>query len=604
MKRTRKLILALVVVMSLLMAMAVAIIPASAATTRIIYLKPSSNWREAGAWFQAWTWGGSSADAWVTFTDSNNDGIYEATIPSDRTGMKILRKSPDHAANSWTSWAETGDISIKSDKNCLSNSDWGTTFTWSTYTPPVEEPEVNMVTTYFINSTKWTTVNAYYWMDGGASISWPGVAMTKTGDTVHGFDVYSIEVDSNAYNRIIFNNGSGSQTADLELKADKYYYLGDTTWYDDLASVPNPDPLATDCFIAGEFNGWSTVNNQFKLRVEGETIGYVTLELEANKTYEFKVVKSGTWLGNGGTMTYDNCTDWGLKDADNCILKTACAGEYTFAFNIETNKISVTYPDHKAGAAADCENAQTCTVCGTELAPALGHGHEACPHTALIGNKGYATIQEAIADAEAGSEIILNSNLTVDGELLIENGVIINLNGKELTAGKVVTFYEETKFIGDGKLVVAKDDFHSIKVETYYLPVWNEAGYYTFNKVKDQVKKSTVEDTEVVVFRPAFENAEIKNELADGASDNGLAFVVSITWGTGDNKVCKEYTLSEELIANVYNAEAPKAIQLGFENWQADVEYTVTLKIACGNAYYETILCIMTNGSISIPEAQ
>lgn len=139
MKRTRKLILALVVVMSLLMAMAVAIIPASAATTRIIYLKPSSNWREAGAWFQAWTWGGDTPDAWVTFTDSNYDGIYEATIPSDRSGMKILRKDPSQAANSWTSWAETGDISIPNNKNCLSNSGWKTSFTWSSITTPSAE---------------------------------------------------------------------------------------------------------------------------------------------------------------------------------------------------------------------------------------------------------------------------------------------------------------------------------------------------------------------------------------------------------------------------------------------------------------------------------
>ena len=135
MKHTRKILVALLVLMTILISLAAVAIPASAATNRTIYLKPSSDFLSSDAWFQAWTWGGSSGDAWVTFTDSNYDGILEATIPSDRTGMKILRKGPSHAANSWTSWAETGDISINSTKNCLSNSGWSTSFTWSSVSP-------------------------------------------------------------------------------------------------------------------------------------------------------------------------------------------------------------------------------------------------------------------------------------------------------------------------------------------------------------------------------------------------------------------------------------------------------------------------------------
>ena len=209
----------------------------------------------------------------------------------------------------------------------------------------------------------------------------------------------------------------------------------------------------------------------------------------------------------------------------------------------------------------------------------------------------YETLEQAIADVEAGSEIVLNSDVTVEGDLSIENQVTINLNGKTLTAGAVVTFFEGTQFIGEGKLVVAKNSLYNIEGETKYVPVWNEAGYYTFSEVKDQIKESTVEDTEVVVFRPAFENAEIKNELADGAADNGISFVINITWGTGDNAVSKQYTLSEELIAEIYSQK--KAIQLGFENWQADVEYTVTLRIVSGGLYYETKLCTMLNGDVA-----
>jgi len=327
------------------------------------------------------------------------------------------------------------------------------------------------------------------------------------------------------------------------------------------------------------------------------------------------MIRAGEWTSYDGVINVYNASNLTFSPSvgDNALFITECSGEYIFAYNIDTNELSVTYPSHDI--VIDAAKAPTCTETGLtegshcsrcdyeirqQTVEALGHNHEACPHAALIGNKGYATIQDAIADAEAGSKIVLNSDIEVVGDLTIENQVIINLNGKTLTAGAVVTFYEGTQFIGEGKLEVAKNSLYNIKGETDYVPVWNEAGYYTFSEVVDQVKKSTVEDTEVVVFRPAFENKEIKNEFADGAADNGISFVINITWGTDDNAVSKQYTLSEELIAEIYSQK--KAIQLGFENWQAGVEYTVTLRIVSGGIYYETTLCTMKDGAITVPE--
>ena len=100
-------------------------------TERKIYLKPGE-WSADKAWFQAWTWGGGIADSWITFTDSDKDGVYEAFIPVGRTGMKLVRKSPSHAENTWDKWNETGDINIPSDgKNLFtitywSGGDWST----------------------------------------------------------------------------------------------------------------------------------------------------------------------------------------------------------------------------------------------------------------------------------------------------------------------------------------------------------------------------------------------------------------------------------------------------------------------------------------------
>ena len=46
---------------------------------------------------------------------------------------------------------------------------------------------------------------------------------------------------------------------------------------------------------------------------------------------------------------------------------------------------------HKAGAPADCENAQTCTVCGVELTPALGHDYDAVVTAPTCTTDGYTT---------------------------------------------------------------------------------------------------------------------------------------------------------------------------------------------------------------------
>lgn len=116
---------------------------ASAAATRTVYFKPNSNWDQAGAWFSAWTWGGSSADEWVIFEDTDNDGYYEGTFKADRTGMKVYRNDSALAhtvANckwdgTWNSSSK--DIAVNSTKNCYNQpttDTWdGSNGTWTDY---------------------------------------------------------------------------------------------------------------------------------------------------------------------------------------------------------------------------------------------------------------------------------------------------------------------------------------------------------------------------------------------------------------------------------------------------------------------------------------
>lgn len=103
--------------------------------TRTIYLNAggSSLWDQANAYFEAWVWGSSIADSWYDFVSVGN-GIYSIDVPNDCTGMKILRKAPTHASHTWTSWNDTGDLTIPADKNMYTITGWNAgQGTWSTY---------------------------------------------------------------------------------------------------------------------------------------------------------------------------------------------------------------------------------------------------------------------------------------------------------------------------------------------------------------------------------------------------------------------------------------------------------------------------------------
>lgn len=198
------------------------------------------------------------------------------------------------------------------------------------------------ITVYFINTSAWSEVAAYAW-DANGGLSWPGTVMTKTGKQINGFDVYTVTFDT-AYENVIFNNnGNGVQTADLTLEAGKYFDYATKAWYNSAEDVPAIDPLETDVTIAGSFTGWAA--EPLKRNAAGDNVCYVSLELEADTTYEFKIIQGGTWLGNAGTITA-SVQDWIFNgsEAANCQIKTAAAGIYVFAFNMHTRGLSVTYP--------------------------------------------------------------------------------------------------------------------------------------------------------------------------------------------------------------------------------------------------------------------
>ena len=201
------------------------------------------------------------------------------------------------------------------------------------------------VTVYAINSASWEVVYCHNWKEGGSGTNWPGTAMDKTGEKVNGFDVYTISFSINHDKCIFNNNDKGKQTGDLTVQDGKYYDIKTNKWYDSLNDVPAPNPLASDVFLAGSMNSWNTIANEFILTAENSKTAVLTIELEASTTYEFKVVANGDWKSKTGLEIKQDVSEIELyTNNENSKITTTIAGAYTFTWNTDNSKLSVTYP--------------------------------------------------------------------------------------------------------------------------------------------------------------------------------------------------------------------------------------------------------------------
>ena len=86
---------------------------------------------------------------------------------------------------------------------------------------------------------------------------------------------------------------------------------------------------------------------------------------------------------------------------------------------------------HTAGAAADCENPQVCTVCNAELAPALGHSHTTVVTAPTCTDKGYTTYTCACGDTYVADYVDALGHTEV-----VDDAVASTCTNTGLTEGK------------------------------------------------------------------------------------------------------------------------------------------------------------------------
>lgn len=106
--------------------------------------------------------------------------------------------------------SQTDDIALDGLNKVYLNGKWVEVDS-SELESPQQSKDRNYV--YFRNSDNWKNVCAYYWNDNNTNMTkWPGIEMKKVED-----GIYRIEIPEEA-KYIIFTNGSGEQTEDIEIE--------------------------------------------------------------------------------------------------------------------------------------------------------------------------------------------------------------------------------------------------------------------------------------------------------------------------------------------------------------------------------------------------
>ncbi|MBO4660216.1 MAG: starch-binding protein, partial [Prevotella sp.] len=214
-------------------------------------------------------------------------------------------------------------------------------------TSATSEPATTHTAT-FVNTDNWTDVYAYTWTGEVHQLGdWPGTKLEKSSTKViYGvtYDVYTVSIDTeDAPEKIIFNNYSGAQTADLDFEENKEY-MGLTE-----PVAPAGWTVAGSADIFGTAWDLSATDNDM---TEGDgnvwTLTKTDVQLSRG-TYEYKVAKDHAW-----TESYP---------ANNATISITEAGKYdiTFTFNSETKAV-----DAEATLTQSLEQTFTATFVNTD----------------------------------------------------------------------------------------------------------------------------------------------------------------------------------------------------------------------------------------------
>ena len=164
-------------------------------------------------------------------TSSNQYAYNKKYVSKNFNGTNIANIG-DYGGDNCYCWQGSKHYILVYKPNTTINTSSNPKICAATYLPDNRE-----CTVYFVNKDSWNSVNAYGWYyqnnTDGSNNAWPGKAMTNTGKTYNGKQIWSYTYPQ-TYDKAIFNNGS-SQTGDLTLgttNKGKMYDYPNSKWID------------------------------------------------------------------------------------------------------------------------------------------------------------------------------------------------------------------------------------------------------------------------------------------------------------------------------------------------------------------------------------
>ena len=180
---------------------------------------------------------------------------------------------------------------------------------------------------------------------------------------------------------------------------------------------------------------------------------------------------------------------------------------------------------------------------------------------------GYATLDEAISAAQAGQTVVLVKNVENAGNVVLMQGITLDLNGNKLSANNVLAI--KGNYVVDNQnakgILNVKGQF-VLDENNGSVPVRTEDGYHFYqSNVKinaDMVSQNA--DSFLFKFRPSLGSAELNRAiLANGAADNGLQIRIKLTWVNGDTAMEQNVVFAENLVQEAYMNDMALTLGVG-----------------------------------------
>ena len=321
-----------------------ALVCAMSLSAKEFYLIPNSNWLQSSARFAVYAINGSGT-IWIDMSPvAGVTGKYHATVDDAYTKLIFCRMDPNTTENDWKNkWNQTGDLTDWGDNDCftLTENSWDAG-TWSKYVHVEDVFTVAGAATLF--GSEWSesdTTNDMVKQEDG-TYKWEKKNVTLS----EGDYTYKVVVN-HKWNPQLMEN----QTISVETGGDQditIIYNASTKTVNATVTLVKEDIVVPTIQVAGSF--FELVGGKWDIKdltpAEDKSTASIKVTMEKGD-YEFKMVKAGTWYGCNGTMTRDNCKDFGFYSGDsngNAKLTADAAGEYTFTWTYEGDKLTVTFP--------------------------------------------------------------------------------------------------------------------------------------------------------------------------------------------------------------------------------------------------------------------